>query len=39
MLKDQIAVAAPIARKTGPWVGMALMSLIALNDLRLAKKS
>lgn len=39
MLKDQFAAAAPIARKTGPWVGMALMSLIALNDLRTAKKN
>jgi len=38
-IKDQLATAAPIARKTGPWVGVALMSLIALNDLRTAKKS
>ena len=37
MLKDQLTVAAHIARKTGPWVGMATMALIAANDLRSKK--
>lgn len=38
MLKDQLIIAAPIARKTGPWVGAATLLLVALNDLR-SKKS
>lgn len=34
MLKDKIAVAAHITRKSGPWVGIVAMLLIAANDLK-----
>jgi len=34
MLKDRFFVAATIARKASPWVGIASMLLIAANDLK-----
>ena len=37
MLKDQLTVASHIARKTGPWIGIAAMALVAANDLRSKK--
>ena len=37
MLKDQLTVAAHIARKSGPWIGLATMTLIVANDLRSKK--
>jgi len=37
MLKDKLTVAAHITRKSGPWIGIATMALIAANDLRSKK--
>lgn len=37
MLKDKMTVAAHITRKSGPWIGIAVMALIAANDLRSKK--
>jgi len=39
MLKDKLTIAAHITRKSGPWVGMAVMFMIAANDLRHKKNS
>jgi len=39
MLKDRLAIAAQITRKSGPYVGMVTMALVAANDLRNSKKN
>ena len=36
-MKNTLIAAAPIARKSGPWVGAATLFLVALNDLRTKK--
>jgi hypothetical protein len=36
-MKNKLIVAAPIVRKSGPWVGAATLFLVAMNDLRTKK--
>jgi hypothetical protein len=33
-MKNKLIVAAPIARKSGPWVGAAIMFLVAVTDMK-----
>jgi hypothetical protein len=39
MLKDKLTIAAHITRKTGPYVGMVTMFLVAAHDLKQNRKS
>jgi hypothetical protein len=34
MLKDQLAIATHITRKSGPWVGLAVSALVIANDFK-----
>ena len=34
MLKDKLLVANQITRKSSPWIGIATMLIIAVNDLK-----
>jgi hypothetical protein len=33
-MKDKLTIAAHVARKSSPWVGMATMFLVAITDLK-----
>ena len=37
MLKDKLTVAGHVARKSGPWIGIGTMLLVAAHDLRSKK--
>ena len=37
MLKDQLTVASHVTRKSGPWVVIGAMFLVAANDLKKKK--